>query len=253
MRAPEPAPQPQPAQPVLTPVAPEPARLSVPEPEEDEEPEFTGGASFTPFQPVQSPSTMPPPTVTALNPYARPIQKTETAHDVLVEVPRPAPVNPTAPSQAPFANAAPEAASQVPHWREQLNRPLPGDRPAAPEQTTFMQAAAAPAADGFSDDEWTFDGDRVALSNEDDEEDDHPSVWRMFVSTAWWFICSCFGLVLLGVAAALYWRGAFDQTVLRNGNQTDLMWYSVVMAAAGIFFVCVSVWLILKRLGGLKD
>ena len=285
-RAPEPAPQPpitpqflqpqpvqpQPARPqaVVTPQQapkapepePEPVRLSVPEPAEDEDVEFAGGASFTPFQPVQSPSTMPPPTITALNPYARPIQKADTpnaapsvaARDVLVEVPRPAAINPSAPSSAPFANAEPEGAAQAPHWREQLNRPLPDARPAPPEQSSFMrvQPAAAEAA-VFNDDDWTFDGDRVALSNEDEEEDDHPSVWRMFVSTAWWFICSCFGLVLLGVAAALYWRGAFDPTVLRNGDQTNLMWYSVAMAAAGIFFVCVSVWLILKRLGGLKD
>ena len=279
-RAPEPAPQPpvqpQPAQPqpmrpqaMVTPQAPkapepepEPARLSVPEPEDDEDVEFAGGASFTPFQPVQSPSTMPPPTVTALNPYARPIQKAETpkaepapVRDVLVEVPRPAAVNPSAPSIAPFVNAQPEAPAQAPHWREQLNRPLPDVRPAQPEQSGFMRAQPAAAAEAtvFNDDDWTFDGDRVALSNEDDEEDDHPSVWRMFVSTAWWFICSCFGLVLLGVAAALYWRGAFDPAAIRNGNQTDLMWSSVALAAAGIFFVCVSVWLILKRLGGLKD
>ncbi len=283
IRAPEPAPQPvqpqpqaQPVQPqpvrpqaVATPQAPakapepepEPARLSIPEPHDDDEAEFSGGASFAPFQPVQSPSTMPPPTITAINPYARPIPKAETpraevsrdaSRDVLVEVPRPSAVQPGAPSNAPFANGEPEGAGQSVHWREQLNRPLPDSRPAAPEQTSVSRFEPAAEA-AFHDDDWTFDGDRVAISNEEDEDDNHPSVWRMFVSTAWWFICSCFGLVLLGVAAALYWRGAFDPTVLRNGNQTDLMWYSVAMAAAGIFFVCVSVWLILKRLGGLKD
>ena len=256
--APRPAqPQSVQPQPVVAAPAPEPAGLSVPEPEEDdEESGFAGGASFTPFQPVQSPSTMPPPTVTALNPYARPIQKTEgpkeAPRDVLVEVPRPAPVNPAAPSNAPFAGAQPEAPAQAPHWREQLNRPLPENRPEAPEQTRFMQASTAPAQDAFADDEWTFDGDRVALSAEEAEEE-HASWWRMIVSTAWWILFSCFGLGLLGFAAAAYWRSAYDQAVLREGHQTDLMMLSVVMAAAGIFFVCVSVWLILKRLGGLKD
>ncbi len=227
------------------------------EPDEDEDAEVhvvSDTVSFA-FKPASSASQMPPPQVTALNPYARPIPQ---ASEAVVEVPRPAPVDMSAPSMAPQAQ---QASSENLHWREQLQRPLPpGYQASEPVRPAVTPVQAAPAGarstrsdhtlDG--DNDWTTDGDRIALSSEEMEEE-AVSWWKMIMSTTWWILISAVGLGCLGGATALYIKATKDATIIRNGLTNDYTMLSVIAAAAGIFFVCVSVWLIMKRLGGLKD
>jgi len=204
-----------------------------------------------PFAPVQSPSNMPPPVITALNPYARPLTP-----DEVVEVPRPAPVdlakNKTAPAPQPVVTPA-----VAPHWREQLQRPLPQDyRPpeeAAPEhQPSLLQSAQAARYDAYDEDnaDWSMDG-RIAVTS-DEVHVEHRSWWSMLTSTLKWVFISLIGMGSLGVAAASYWKSR-DPTVIRNGFFHDYMTLSVITAAVGILCVSISVWLIMRRLGGLKD
>ena len=202
-----------------------------------------------PFAPVISASAMPAPVITALNPYARPLPA-----DTVVEVPRPAPVDlSSAPAHAQ-AQATPEAAL---NWREQLQRPLPSDyRPpetAQPEASLLRANHATRFDDMYDEDneDWTMDGGRIALSSEVMEEEG-ASWWTMIVSTFWWIFISVLGLASLGVAAAAYYKSK-DMTVIRNGFFHDYMMLSVITATVGILLVSVSVWLIMRRLGGLKD
>ena len=221
-----------------------------PAPEPEPEPRPT----VLPFAPVVSASSMPAPVITALNPYARPLPA-----ETVVEVPRPAPVDlsSSASAQAAAQTAAkPEAAL---NWREQLQRPLPSDyKPpetsSQPEQASLLRASQATRFDDMYDEDnedWTMDGGRIALSSEVMEEEG-ASWWTMIVSTFWWIFISVLGLASLGVAAAAYYKSK-DMTVIRNGFFHDYMMLSVITATVGILLVSVSVWLIMRRLGGLKD
>ncbi len=221
------------------------------------------GSSTVDFSPVGSASTMPAPVITALNPYARPIPAAAVAEvvpaaEAVVEVPRPAPVDLSAPSNAPLAA---EIAGL--HWRDQLQRPLPQDyeapqaasKVAEPEQP-FLRAGPSSnfqTATYEEDNEtWMMNGDRIALSAEETEEE-HDSFWQMFVKTFWWFLISCIGLGCLGVATGAWWQATHDLTVMREAKVGFYTFVSISTAALGILFVSTSVWLILKRLGGLKD
>lgn len=262
-QTPKPAPAPQPvAQPALQPMPaprlvtpePKPAPIETPkaaEPEPDDEP-LPSVVSFA-LKPAQSASNMPPPQITALNPYARPIPK----DDAVVEVPRPKPVDLSA---APQAEAAPQSDSL--NWREQLQRPLPPgyqtsqSTPVQPAPVQAPQAAVVDASfeDAFGHDgDWTNGDGRVALTV-DEANEEGASWWKMIRSTFWWILFSAMGLGCLGFAAATYYRARFDPNVARIlGSEANLTMISVLSAAGGILFVCVSVWLIMKRLGGLKD
>ena len=211
------------------------------------------------FSPTGSASTMPAPVITALNPYAKPIPAATMAAaevEALVEVPRPAPVDFSAPSNAPIA-----AEIGGLHWRDQLQRPLPQDYQAPqatrpePEQP-FLRAGPSSnfQTATYEDDTeaWMTNGDRIALSSEDTEEE-HDSLWQMIVKTLWWIIISAIGLGCLGVATGAWWQATHDQTVIRNGMVDSYTFISIGTAALGILFVSISVWLIMKRLGGLKD
>ena len=210
---------------------------------------------------IQSPSTMPPPQITALNPYARPIPGARTVPEAIVEVPRPTSVDMSAPSNAPFVAAQatetpstqtkPAERQPEPHWREQLNRPLPGSY-TSPEPVRPEAAPARAEMFGGGEGDWSLDGERIALSAEETEEES-VSWWQMIVSTGWWILISVFGLICIGAAAALHFRATQDPIVLRSGFQDGFTTVSIICAAAGIFFVVVSVWLIMKRLGGLKN
>ncbi|MGN6424582.1 MAG: glycoside hydrolase family protein [Asticcacaulis sp.] len=214
-------------------VAPPETRLEPEAPPEPAEPVF------------QTAATMPPPVITALNPYARP------------QMPPPAPEPAAAPDVVKVAR--PEPVRLTPdsplNWREQLQRPLPQDHQpvTAPSAPDLMAARGASHFDeDYGDDEgWTLDGGRVAVSNED-EAPEHASLWTMIVSTFWWIIISTIGLGCLGVAAGAYYKSK-DLTVIRNGAFGDYMTWSIVMAAIGILCVSISVWLIMRRLGGLRD
>jgi len=258
-QAAKPAPQPK-AQPVSQPMAapklvtpepkPAPVQLSkAADPEPDDEP-LPEVVSFA-LKPAQSVSNMPPPQITALNPYARPIPKDET----VVEVPRPKAVDLSAAPQAAAPVEAPKTDSL--NWREQLQRPLPPGYQAS--QATPVQAAPAPAVDATFEDAFGNDGDwtngdgRVALTV-DEVSEDGASWWKMIRSTFWWILFSAMGLGCLGFAAATYYRARYDPNVARIlGSEASLTMVSILSAAGGILFVCVSVWLIMKRLGGLKD
>ncbi|MGN6363370.1 glycoside hydrolase family protein [Asticcacaulis taihuensis] len=214
------------------------------------------------FSPIGSASTMPPPVITALNPYARPIPAAApviaAATETLVEVPRPAPVDLSAPSNAPIA-----AEMAGLHWREQLQRPLPQDYQApqaTPQRTEPEQPflRAGPSSNfqttAYEDDSesWMMNGDRIALSAEEADEP-HETLWQMIMKTLWLITISGIGLGCLGAATGAWWQATHDQTVIRNGMVDTYTFISIGTAALGILFVSISVWLILKRLGGLKD
>ncbi|HTM81477.1 glycoside hydrolase family protein [Asticcacaulis sp.] len=211
------------------------------------------------FSPTGSASTMPAPVITALNPYAKPIPAATMAAaetEALVEVPRPAPVDFSAPSNAPIA-----AEISGLHWRDQLQRPLPQDyqapQAARPEpEQPFLRAGPSSnfqtATYEDDNDTWMTNGDRIALSSENTEEE-HDSLWQMIVKTLWWIIISAIGLGCLGIATGAWWQATHDQTVIRNGMVDSYTFISIGTAALGILFVSISVWLIMKRLGGLKD
>ncbi len=231
------------------------------------EPEPEMASSVVDFSPTGSASTMPAPVITALNPYAKPISVTPPAAqmtrgqaeaEAFVEVPRPVPVDMSAPSNAPIA-----AEIGGLHWRDQLQRPLPQDyqapqagRPEPEPEQPFLRAGPSSnfQTATYEDDNesWMVNGDRIALSSEDAEEE-HDSFWQMFVKTFWWFLISCIGLGCLGVATGAWWQATHDQTVIRNGMVDSYTFISIGTAALGILFVSISVWLIMKRLGGLKD
>ena len=97
-----------------------------------------------------------------------------------------------------------------------------------------------------------MNGDRIALSAEDTEEE-HDSLWQMIVKTLWWIIISAIGLGCLGIATGAWWQATHDQTVIRNGMGDSETGSASGTAARGILFGSISVWLIMKRLGGLKD
>ena len=250
----QPQPQPMPAPRLVTP-EPRPAPAETPKAAADPEPEDEPLPSVVSFalKPAQSASSMPPPQITALNPYARPIPR----NDAVVEVPRPKAVDLSAPSEA---EAAPKA--ETLNWREQLQRPLPPGYQAAqstPVQPAPVQAPQAAVVDASFEDAFGHDGDwtngdgRVALTV-DDANEEGASWWKMIRSTFWWILFSAMGLGCLGFAAATYYRARYDPNVARIlGSEANLTMISILSAAGGILFVCVSVWLIMKRLGGLKD
>lgn len=204
------------------------------------------------FRAQPSATTMPAPQVTALNPYARPVPQAD-----VVEVPRPRAVD-MSDNIAVFRSETPPpvAPEQPLHWREQLQRPLPQDYQAQSgvESATAAAASLRGAQTAMYDDgadDWHPDSGRIALSAEEMEQET-VSVWRMITSTVWWILISATGLACLGVATASYVKATQD-SVGRAGLVTFYTWVSVGTAAAGILLVCISVWLIMKRLGGLKD
>jgi len=228
-----------------------------PEPEVEPAPEPETPPSVVHFNPAGSASTMPPPVITALNPYANPIPAAAVAETV-VEVPRPTPVDLSAPSNAPVA-----AEIGGLHWRDQLQRPLPQDY--QPPQSARLEAEpeqpflrAGPSSNfqsaTYEDDNeaWLMNGDRIALSAEEAEEAGD-SWWRMIVKTLWWIIISGIGLGFLGVATGAWWQATHDLTVMREAKVGFYTFVSISTAALGILCVSISVWLIMKRLGGLKD
>ncbi len=182
-----------------------------------------------------------------MSPYAQPIRAAEPE---LIEVPRPSPVNMAAPSLAPALEAAKAAASEAPlHWRDQLQRPLPQDYEApdarrTPRAGPLSSAATHYEQDLSDEDDWTMDGGRIAVSG--------PSFGSMIVSTRWVLFSSSVAMACLGFAAGFYVKSK-DLTIIRNGLFTNYMWWSVGLAAIGILFLSISVWQIMKRLGGLKD
>ncbi|CAL4868484.1 hypothetical protein MMA231_02765 [Asticcacaulis sp. MM231] len=210
------------------------------------------------FAPVPSAATMPPPVITALNPYAKPVATPDTASETVVEVPRPAPVNLSAPSNAPIA-----AEVGGLNWRDQLQRPLPQDyqapasQVAAEPEQPFLRAGPSSnfqTTETYEDDDhaWMMNGDRIALSSEE-HQGEEKTWWQMIAETMWLIIFSGVGLGCLGFATGAWWQATHDQVVVRAGLVDTYTTVSIIMAAAGILFVSISVWLILKRLGGLKD
>jgi hypothetical protein len=163
---------------------------------------------------------------------------------------------PASPQVAPVAAAA--SASPGLHWREQLNRPVTASAEAAPVTVETFEEVPAPvyrthevAEEAASDDdEWLSDGGRIAMSVDADVDSDK-SIWKMFASTLVWIGTSVVGLAAIGGATAAYYKSTSD-VELRDGT-TDFNSLSIILAVAGMFMVCISVYLILKRLGGLKD
>ena len=212
--------------------------------------------SVVDFTPLASPRTMAPPTITALNPYGR--NSAEPVQPAVVEVPRPRAVDMSSDTPAQPVQAPPSTVAQPVHWREQLQRPLPPGYQ-TPEGDTLAPAATTTAAPAshfeslYNDDneEWTMDGGRIAVAA-DESHHEPTSWWRMVLDTMWMLVISALGLACLGVASAAYFK-SHDPTVIRNGFLTDYTSLSLIMAVVGVLFVSIAVWLIMKRLGGLKD
>lgn len=223
--------------------------------------------SFRPFTPIMSAANLPAPIVTALNPYASPLPRTAVreASENVVEVPRPQPVA-MEPAQA---QPAPDRTTDGLHWRERLQRPLPADHQpgapdfaqpgfAAPERQAGQSPKAAYAGDYDSaqndvhggGEAWLHDG-RIAMSSPD-EQVPHVGWAGMFLSTIWWILLSIVGIISLGVAAGAYYKSK-DLSVIRNGLQPDLAAVSIITAVIGFVLVSISMWLMMRRLGGLKE
>jgi GH24 family phage-related lysozyme (muramidase) len=234
---------------VAPPVMVPPLATHEPEPEPAADPETRSAEPIhLQFRPQPSASSMPAPQVTALNPYARPIPQAD-----VVEVPRPSAVDLSANTTVFRSEVPPQAPEQPLHWRDQLQRPLPQDYQTPPQTETpaaSMRGVQTAMYDDGADD-WHPDSGRIALSAEEMEQET-VSVWRMITSTIWWILISAAGLACFGVAAASYFK-AHQEAVARAGGVTFYTWLSIGTAATGILLVCVSVWLIMKRLGGLKD
>ena len=226
-------------------------------------------SGFRPFTPIMSAANLPAPIVTAMNPYASPLPETATreATETVVEVPRPQPVVEPVAAEAVEPVSGQEAEGL--HWRERLQRPLPTDhQPATPDFVApERQASPLPKAayageyddahnnvhrieDSGASDAWLHDG-RIAMSNEDGEVH-HVSWVGMFLSTIWWILLSIVGIISLGVAAGAYYKSK-DLSVIRDGLQPDLAAVSIVTAVIGFVLVSVSMWLMMRRLGGLKE
>ncbi len=230
-------------------------------PRDDSDDDVSG---FRPFTPIMSAANMPAPIVTAMNPYASPLPETATreATETVVEVPRPQPVAEPVRSQVvePVSGRAEDGL----HWRDRLQRPLPTDhQPATPDfSTPERQASLLPKAayageydDAQNDvhgggEAWLHDG-RIAMSSEDGEVH-HVSWVGMFLSTIWWILLSIVGIISLGVAAGAYYKSK-DLSVIRDGLQPDLAAVSIVTAVIGFVLVSISMWLMMRRLGGLKE
>ncbi len=230
-------------------------------PRDDSDDDVSG---FRPFTPIMSAANMPAPIVTAMNPYASPLPETATreATETVVEVPRPQPV--AEPVRSPVVEPVSSRSEDGLHWRDRLQRPLPADhQPAAPDfSTPERQASLLPKAayageydDAQNDvhgggEAWLHDG-RIAMSSEDGEVH-HVSWVGMFLSTIWWILLSIVGIISLGVAAGAYYKSK-DLSVIRDGLQPDLAAVSIVTAVIGFVLVSISMWLMMRRLGGLKE
>lgn len=247
------------------PVAAEPAVFTpLVEPQNDEDDDI---GNFKPFTPVMSAANLPAPVITALNPYARPLPKESVRENPIApvaEVPPMAAVEMPA-ATMPATDTAPEPAAGL-HWRERLQRPLPdgGTAPAAPvsarDQASFVrdddqpqrQSNLRPAfmAEDDHEESWLHDG-RVAMSVEEMEANT-VSWWKMLTSTLWGICLSIVGIVSLGVAAGAYYKSK-DLSVIRNGLQQDWAALSIISAVIGCVIVGISMWMMMRRLGGLDD
>ncbi|ESQ80684.1 lysozyme [Asticcacaulis sp. YBE204] len=187
-----------------------------------------------------NPSLMAPPTVVAAPPVAPKVEMPQPQH--------------AASSERPV------------HWREQLQHPVSGAgaddslslghhhtaHGSAALATAPVAPPAALPADEFDDeDDWVGDDGRIAVSAEEAQANER-SLWQMIASTLQWIFISIIGLAALGGAAGAYQK-SLDDLTQRMGNAEFFTTMSIALAIVGIFCVCVSVWLIFRRLGGLKD
>jgi len=219
---------------------------------ETEIPEAASPISSAPV--LQTAATLPPPVVTALNPFSGSHADAQVAQE----------------TEQP--SSAADTFQDSLNWRQHLQRPLPADY-VAPEAADPAESHAQPDVEpmieavadtmtmttaathydeaSYADDGWTLADGRVAMSSEH-AHNDHPNWWTMIVSTFWWIFISGIGLACLGVAAGAYYKSK-DMSVIRNGVFGDYMAWSFGMAIVGMLCVLLSVWLIMRRLGGLKD
>jgi len=157
------------------------------------------------------------------------------------------------PSTPPEAETEPEVASEVAAVPPVSDPPMIEVLP--PEETSRLAdygatsgALRAPVFDDEAD--WTTGDGRVALSAEG-RRDDGRGLWRRVTATLVWIISAVVGLAALGGAMALYYQ---SRSLTNGAGQSEpLTALSGLLAGIGLTCVCVSVYLILKRLGGLKD
>ncbi|WP_343685289.1 hypothetical protein [Asticcacaulis sp.] len=203
-----------------------------------------------------NPSLVAPPTV-----VASPVSIKTDAAAAVAAAPAPLASQPQ-PVPEPARDVPREASREAPlHWREQLQHPasgLTGMAAAAAVHTDALSlnAQAAPqtyvhAEEVVEDDEWLAEDGRIAVSTEEAEANER-SLWQMIASTLQWIFISVIGLAALGGAAGAYQK-AINLEMTEPGNADVFTTMSITLAVVGIVCVCVSVWLIFRRLGGLKD
>jgi len=183
-----------------------------------------------------NPSLIAPPTVVAAPPHL--IQSDASA-----------------PAEAPAAAVASTTPDRPLHWREQLQHPAGGVAAAvqadALEFTSPSLQQAHVHEPVATEDDWLDEDGRIAVSAEESEANER-SLWQMIASTLQWIFISVIGLAALGGAAGAYQK-AINLQVTEPGNADVFTTMSITLAVVGIVCVCVSVWLIFRRLGGLKD
>lgn len=268
-------PKPKPAAPT-TPPAPQPIpNLGAPY-----SPRIDLSAPATPAPPAHAPT--PAPEVTPQSEEAVRSEPDLTFQDEAELAARRNPSRVAPPvliAQPPASSVSAPAPAADLHWREQLNRPLPQDgrsvaqtahqaaHQAAPQSVAHPTPAGAVAIEEVpapvyrthaaeeeaiaEDDDWISDSGRIAFSVNTGDEGDK-SIWKMFTSTLPWVATSTLGLAAIGGSTAAYYRSNSD-SVVQSGMELDFMSLSIILAVAGMVLVCISVTLILKRLGGLKD
>ncbi|MFT4091008.1 MAG: glycoside hydrolase family protein [Asticcacaulis sp.] len=99
--------------------------------------------------------------------------------------------------------------------------------------------------------EWSTQAGRVALTT-GGAEAGVSGVWKMFTATLLWIVTSVIGLAALGGATASYYQSR-SSVIIAQGQGERFAVFASLLAVAGMICVCASVYLILKRLGGLKD
>ena len=178
---------------------------------------------------------------------------TFTSPDV-VEVPRPRAV---APQAVPYRT--PEVASDMAprptssdepglSWREKYQRPLPENH--ASPQIAAASAYASPNIAMEEEGDWSQQ-ERVSMHTEV-EHHEHPSLWEMFGSTYVWIILSVLGFAALGGASASLYTMS-QPSADRMGNIENFSNFTIGLAVIGLVLMSLSIYMILKRLSGLKD
>ncbi|MGA9658006.1 MAG: lysozyme [Asticcacaulis sp.] len=143
-------------------------------------------------------------------------------------------------ARAESLQTSPDSAPPVPVY--EVSEPPVVPEPVQPHAPPYLDET--PVAAGTNE--------RIAVSSEAPHQA-QPKGWQIVIQTASLVLVTGIGLGCLGFATGARWQATHDQTVIRAGFVDTYTGISILTAAIGILFISISVWMILKRLGGLKD